>query len=532
MRKGTLSLNPEATPVSIELPDDYDRLLQSITVCAPAQKISLDIDVTHKLALPAILESALLLVAQIETVSPSELGSFFGLTDHERDILVNEMIDTDLVRFNDEGDIATTPKLIAQRREGAADGGITIEDVENFREITFVDLCTGHIQPRSEADKQLGLPMLPRKVNLTDFSQIFAKQFHRFQACLPDLKSKKSLRSSKAHLYRINRASVMQSGLQQQVSLDIHARHDPLYGIRLDARLLDYKKEHSNLIDSSGLKTEAVDWIHNRLHEPATISLQQYCDIVRDPVIERYIKHGDILDLPRLLHDRFRAKTGYGHQNTRMMIGPIYSAANRKTITSWVDRHSKNKRMHQGVWLGATNQLFGASLGLESFMKEINYELNQGERRSSLNLAFHLGEGHDSYDERSRLKNTLSQRTDCKLCTFVDGTSESHMELMVFPGENGCALAQYHAKIDTSLGFGGLTIPLGYFTIEPDCVAFLWEQVRKRINSNLTPFDNYEINLESLNKQLKYAPQSLNKLLEDESAQLLKNLVDKFNRFT
>ncbi|WP_258086828.1 hypothetical protein [Xenorhabdus bovienii] len=362
MRKGTLSLNPDAVTVPIELPDDYDRLLQSITVCAPAQKISLDIDVTHKLALPAILESALLLVAQIETVSPSELGSFFGLTDHERNILVNEMIDTDLVRFNDEGDIATTPKLIAQRREGAADGGITIEDVENFREITFIDLCTGHIQPRSEADKQLGLPMLPRKVNLTDFSQIFAKQFHRFQACLPDLKSKKSLRSSKAHLYRINCASVMQSGLQQQVSLDIHAHHDPLYGIRLDAHLLDYKKEYSNLIDSSGLKTEAVDWIHNRLHEPATINLQQYCDLVRDPVIERYIKSGDILDLPRLLHDRFRSKTGYGHQNTRMMIGPVYSATNRKTITSWIERHNKNKRMHHGIWLGATNQLFGARL--------------------------------------------------------------------------------------------------------------------------------------------------------------------------
>lgn len=78
MRKGTLSLKPAATSTPIDLPADYDRLLQSITICAPAQKIGLDIDVTHKVTLPAILESALLLVAQLETISPNELAGFLG----------------------------------------------------------------------------------------------------------------------------------------------------------------------------------------------------------------------------------------------------------------------------------------------------------------------------------------------------------------------------------------------------------------------------------------------------------------------
>jgi hypothetical protein len=527
MRKGTLSLKPAATSTPIDLPADYDRLLQSITICALAQKIGLDIDVTHKVTLPAILESALLLVAQLETISPNELAGFFGLNDHERDVLIREMNDTSLVIFNDEGDIATTPKLIAQRRGGATNEGITIEDVENFRDFTFVDLCTGHIQPRSEADKQSGLPMLPRKINETDFSQILAKQFHRFQACLPDNKSKQSLRNPKARLYRVNRASVIQSGLQQQVSLDIHAHHDPLYGVRLEAKLLDYKNEHANLMNSSGLKAEAIDWIHNRQHEPATMSLQQYCDLVKDPVIERYINKSDILDLPHLLHDRFHSKTGYGNQNTRMIIGPVYSAVNRVNITAWVNRHDKNQRMHHGVWLGATNQLFGASLGLESFIEKINYELNQDEHRSSLNLAFHLKA--NDFDERNRLKSTLSQRTDGKLCTFSSGRSESHVEFMVFPGSNGCALVQYHAKIDPSLGFGGLTIPVGYFTTDPSRVAFLWEEVRKRIASVLTPLNDQTNTLEALNKQLECKPGDLDMLFHDESTQKLQGLLDKFN---
>ncbi|MDE9437835.1 hypothetical protein KKI95_18370 [Xenorhabdus bovienii] len=75
----------------------------------------------------------------------------------------------------------------------------------------------------------------------------------------------------------------------------------------------------------------------------------------------------------------------------------------------------------------------------------------------------------------------FGSRTTDKLRVFAKGKSESHLEIMVFPGENGIALIQYHAKIDPSLGFGGLTIPIGYYTTEPNQVAFLWEQVRQRI---------------------------------------------------
>lgn len=526
MLKGTLSLTRSSK--ANEFPQEYERLLQSITICAPVQKISLDIDVTHKITLPAILESALLLVAQLEAVSPSELGGFFGLTDHERDVLVNEMIDTSLVIFNDEGDIATTKKLIAQRRENGVDEGITIEDVENFREFTYVDLCTGHIQPRSESDNQSGLPMLPRELNETDFSKILASQFHRFQRCLPDNRNKQSLRNPKARLYRINRASVSQSGLQQQISLDIHAYHDPLHGIRLESNLIDYSHENANLMDVSGLRTKAIDWLHNRQHDPVTISFQQYCDLAKDSVVECYIRDNGTIDLLRLLHDRFRKKTSYGNQNTRMIIGPIYSASNRGTIINWVERQSKSKPMHHGIWLGATNELFGASLGLETFMKKMNDELIQDERNSSLNLAFNLVP--NKYEEQRLLKRTLSYRTDNKLRVFSDGVSESHMEILVFPGDNGCALIQYHAKIDPGFGFGGLTIPIGYFTTDPERVTYLWDKIRQRVRSDLAPFNSHEDNLEALNKQLKYCSPELEKLFQDESAQKLQSLLEKFNQ--
>ncbi|ACR67608.1 hypothetical protein DBV23_06295 [Edwardsiella ictaluri] len=523
----TLTLKKKSLQ-TVELPTDYDRLLQSITLLAPVQKVSLDIDVTHKAALPAVIESALLLVAQLETVSPLELGGFFGLADHERQVLVDEMIDTGLVRYNDEGDIATTIRLTMQRREGAADEGIAIEDVENHRGFTFIDLCTGHIQPKCNADLQKGLPELARKINSSDFTDLIADQFRRFQVCLPDTKSMRALRSSKARLYRVNRASVGQSGLKQQISLDVHAHSDPLNGIRLEARLMDYSSEHTRLMESSGLKTEAINWLHERKLEAATTTLEDYCDLAKDTVIRRYIGRGGKLDLGRLLHDRQRRKTGYGDSATqRMIIGPVYAASNRDTLIKWAKWLPLNQRTHQGVWLGATNELFGASLGFGSFIKQMNTELGSGERNSRLNLAFQCDE---EYRAQRLITNLFNSRTDGSLRIFQKGRSESHLEMLVFPGEQGMAVVQYHAALDPSLGYAGLTLPIGYFTTDPERVALLWAQVQQRIQSPLRSANQPEVVLDDLDQLLGCTSAELTQLLVDNSEEKLKKLVEKFNQ--
>ncbi|MDE9495924.1 hypothetical protein KKJ09_20715 [Xenorhabdus bovienii] len=165
---------------------------------------------------------------------------------------------------------------------------------------------------------------------------------------------------------------------------------------------------------------------------------------------------------------------------------------------------------------------------LESFIERMNEDLNLGERNSSLSLVFHI-EPSD-YNERTRIKNMFGSRTTDKLRVFAKGKSESHLEIMVFPGENGIALIQYHAKIDPSLGFGGLTIPIRYYTTEPNQVAFLWEQVRQRIQSGIHSLGKEDKPPAFLDKQLQCKPSDLNKLIEDESEQKLKALMNKFNK--
>ncbi|PSU22709.1 hypothetical protein CTM97_14360 [Photobacterium phosphoreum] len=524
----TLSINNKR----IEVPADYDRLVQTITLCAPTQKIELDIDVINKASLPAILESALLLIAQIETVSPTELANFFGLNEHERSVLISDMLESDLVKYNDDGDLTSTAKLVAQRRDGAMDEGISIEEVKNFRTITYIDQCTGHIQPRSEEEPQKGLPLMDRSYNNKDYSQIIVNQFDRFKA---SLHHNHELKNPKTRLYRINSATVIHSGLPQQVSLNIHAAHDPLNGIRLDTHLIDYKDEHRALIQKSGLISKVIDWLSEQRVERPSSTLFDYCELANDEVIQRYIKHDKItgrqyLKLPHLLHDRFIRKTSYNNQAIQMMIGPMYAptSSNRDTVLQWVRRQSKIKRMHQGIWLGADNELFGASLGFQSFIKEMNDELKKGDRNSSINLLFQADGHGNNYHSTLQKNNTFGTRTEGKLMSFITGKTESHLEMMVFPGENGCGLIQYHAQIDPKLGLGRLTLPIGYFTTDPERVRFLWEILRARIHSKVTAFNSNNED-KTINKQLECEPSMLDRILIDHSDQRIQALIDKFN---
>ena len=526
----TLSLKKQRIVVGA----DYDRLIQTITLCAPTQKVELDIDVTNKVSLPAILESALLLVAQIESISQTELANFFGLNTHEIDVLVSDIISSDLVKYNDEGDLTPTAKLIAQRRDGAVDNGISIEEVKNYRTFIYIDQCTGHIQPRSEEEHQKGLPLMTRMYNNKDYSQLLANQFDRFKTCLPD--NFRELKSPKTHLYRVNSATVIHSGLPQQISLNIHAAHDPLKGIRLETRLIDYKDEHSSLIQKSGLFGTAIEWLTEPRGERPSSTLYDYCELSGDEVIKRYIKYDDVdqsqfIDLSKLLYDRLMHKTSYNNNAVRMMIGPIYAptSGNRDTVIHWAQRQNMNKQMHQGIWLGADNELFGASLGLQSFVKDMNYELQKGNRKSSLNLVFKADkQGGNNYQATLHKGHTFGNRIEDNLMSFLEGKTDTHLEMMVFPGENGCGLIQYHARIDPGLGLGRLTLPVGYFTTDPGSVNFIWEILRSRIMSKVTKF-NSDIEFESINEQLECEPSQLGTMMTERSNRRLQALADKFN---
>ncbi|CAH1217848.1 conserved hypothetical protein [Vibrio harveyi] len=490
--------------------EQINRLVQAISIGVPLQRVDLDLDVSSKVALPALQETSLLLVSQLDAISPIELAGYFNLNSHEIEVLVSELIRTDLVKFNDEGDLVETLQLSTIKRQNSGELGIAIEEVVNHNESTYIDLVTGFIQPRSESNIQRGLPTIERKINEKDFSEYITKQFRRFQACLPH--SKYELKSDSTRLYRVNHALAAGS-LLQIVSLNIKATSDPLMGISLESDVIDYNADNMLLLEQSGLPQVVHNWLATREHDPYTVSGQDYCDIARDNVLGKYIDHTNTLDLKQLLIDRVRKKTGYGEaRETNMLIGPIYTPSNRQIIEQWLIRRSVKERMSQGIWLGATNELFGASLGFSNFIADINKQLQEGDRNSALNLCYRKSPKNIGRE----LQGRFNTRTNGQLHTFDYGTSDSHMEILVFPGERGCALIQFHAKVSNEFGFKGLTIPVGYFTTNSERVAYLWKVVQNRIQSNeLRRFKSDKSELtEPLNTQLSVSHQLMDDYLK------------------
>lgn len=529
MRNETLTLRQK----QCDFDPEYDRLLQSISLTAPTQRIELDIDITDKATLPAIIETALLLVAQIEAVSETELGNFFGLNSHECDVLVSQLVDSGLVKYDDKGDLISTAKLRAQRRAGATDKGIEIEEVKNFQTYTYIDRVTGHIQPRNDkasAQSLYSLPMLDRSHNEKDYSLLISEQWARFKETLPD---NHALKRPQTRLYRVNRATAMHSASPLAISINVHAVHDPLRGIRLDTRLVEDNDDNAILLQRSGLVGHAIEWLAHRGIDSPSSTLQDYCDIAQDSVIGRYIKNdldGQYLDISRLLYDRTQKHTGYGNKHIEMLIGPSYAPGNnnRDKILHWMKRQPKNKRWHQAIWLGADNKLFGASLGFESFIKELNDELGQGNRNSAVNLLFKLELGNEGYTRNRNLLNTFKERVNKRLFSYRKGKQESHLEMMVLPGINGCAFIQYHVRLDPKLGLEGLTMPIGYWTTDPERVNTLWNTLRNRISSQVTDF-NCDTPNETINKQLSCEPDALEKMLVDQVDKRMQELMDHFN---
>lgn len=484
----------EVTPQDMaEIPE---RLVQSISFLAPAKRINVDIDVTHKAALPAILETGLLLVAQLDAISPEEIQSFFGISYRESEILFQELLKTELVKLDQQGDLVATSRLIAQQREQLEDDVVTLEQVSNFKEGMVVDMCTGYIQPRSEQEPRLGLPSLPvdEKIqNSIDYQKTLNSQFARFKFCLPN--SKRDLKQSNTRLYRINRTSHDRTSILP-LTLDIYACHDQLLGMRLEPRLVGFSEDAKALVTNSGLVGFTSQYLEIMDTDTLNIDLDQYCKLFNDHVLVRY-KKDSYLDLKSLLMDRKRRKTGYGDERTRMIIGPIYLGNNRELLFQWLNRQSKENQLKQACWFTPSGKLFGASLGLTQFCNEANKALEL--YGSMLNLLFSAPE----YDSVKKLKDRFKGRAT-NIRYFPEDLLLEPVEALIIPGEHGWAMVQYHTKVSPELGLCSLTIPIGFVTYDPERVNHIWNTLTRRIDLEAKDLLSKKLDVSELNKLLGF----------------------------
>ncbi|MDC4545661.1 hypothetical protein OHV61_18545, partial [Acinetobacter baumannii] len=334
----------------------FERDIQNLSFLVPARIYDADFDITKKVPIPALIESCIKVISEVNTISPRQIQVFFGLNEVERETLINQVLNTGWVIFNENGELEATKKLLEWSNDSS-----DLEFVETlaFSEKIVVDLLTNHIQPRSEMFPFKGLPkILHSDVNRDDMSidNLFSNQFTRFKDCT----NNSHIKHPRSNLYRIRSIKSLRVS-EIILGIKFTIKYDDFKGYYIDGKLVSHNENNGKLISSSGLYSQIIDYISNlpKLHSHS-LSFQNYCDITKDHVLKNYYNYEEeYFNLVKYLNDRKERKTGYGNQETSALIGPIYLDPNNK-LKNYLYSLNEDEMLPLAIWKPANSSLFGA----------------------------------------------------------------------------------------------------------------------------------------------------------------------------
>lgn len=93
------------------------------------------------------------------------------------------------------------------------------------------------------------------------------------------------------------------------------------------------------------------------------MSLQDYFETFKDEVLARYLDDRG-LDINTWMLDHNNRRTGYGRQDTKALIGPIYDNNNRITMGRMLENLSRDwgeGATHSALWLSSSVPLWAAN---------------------------------------------------------------------------------------------------------------------------------------------------------------------------
>lgn len=454
----------------------YEKEIQTLAFLVPSVHFDAHFDIVKKTPLPALMESSIKIISELESIPTVGLQEFFGLNNIEMEVLSSELLRTGWVEYNDSGNMGATDRL----KEWIRDDGNFLEITESHpcEEKIVIDLLTKHIQPRSKTHVSHGFfKVINSKITSDyDIKQIFQSQFKRYKDCVntPEIKHPQS------NLYRIKSISKdRMSDLIYVIKFSIYI--DQTDNLKIDTNLVSHEEKHQNLVTSSGVYSSILEYISSLPKTNAKLDFNLYCDFAEDEILRRYYNFQDnYFDLIQYMKDRKMRKTGYGSAETSGLIGPIYLDGNHSTLDgkaiNLVSKHlrfmSNDINLPFAILKPSNSAYFANSPAFKIYIEEINENLRM--RDSKIQILYpNPKDRREAYELTSKIKSLIN---DFYFISSSQDLDES--EIFIIPGENGFAYCQYHVYINPELGFPSLTIPVGYWTKDPDRINKLLEIVK------------------------------------------------------
>ncbi|MEA9798435.1 hypothetical protein VDG37_15890 [Xanthomonas campestris pv. raphani] len=452
------------------------RIANVISVLLPAREYRLECSWTTEKPLPAVEEFACKLMLVMDAVSPSELRGYFGLSTLEADGLVRSLVRNRLVEVADDGMLHASAILQAK---GNSIGDIpTLTTFETREENAVFDLLALQIVPRrSYGNARFGLPEIPipdssKSVSVDRIAEAFSEQYRAYL----EFTRGRAKDSHKTRLYKVSRCRphrTVQVPIDMEVSVEAGAQGE----LRVFRDAVERLGENRRRPLSNELESRVADYLAHETLQTCTPSVEEFCSLVGDEVLARYVRNGE-LDLGRWLADRNARKTGYGDQSTRALLGPVYLTGNR---TALVRLLKQNEEEVEGSaiahWLPANVPFWAAnSSELVEFMPKVQRALGQDEFGRVVACFC----GKDAADQKW-LKKKYHGRIPHAV-SFMGGAALDRVELFVVP--NRLVVAQYHLQPSTS---SAVTLPIGFVSTDAERVSRVTNLLAIRLSAEPHP---------------------------------------------
>ena len=464
--------------IDIDQKQETRRTANVISLMLPARMYEFECSWTTEQPLPAMEEFSCRLLLMLGTIHPNDLQNYFGLNNQEREVLLNSLFEKRLAVINTDGSIKPSSLLQAK----SANGTNLVPSLTVFEErqekAQFDLLSLQLLWKNNYSGTKWGLPEIEADSALMKASQdqiceAFSRQY---RAHLEN--TRQSLHEAqKTRLYKIGQCQQQHT---LQIPIDMVINLEPIrdHDVRIIRDVSQKIGEIRKFSLSNELEAKIADYLGKLKVSDEGMSIEKFCELFGDEVLARYVSDNRF-DLSAWLLDRDHKKTGYGNQNTRALLGPVYLKNNRIEIERWLKNFSagsEDKKVERIYWLPANVPLWAASgSDLTEFIAKIDNVLKKSDdSHEGLVTLFPTKINDDHFNLR---KNSFSPRLPHGIALY-NASPLDRVELMVFQGL--FAIAQYHLQPNKT---SGITIPIGFITSDPDRMARIENVLKERLKT-------------------------------------------------
>lgn len=443
------------------------RICNTISLLVPAYQYQINCAWTKEISLPAVEEFTCRLLLALQEVLPGEIREYFGLSKRECDVLIETLLRNKLAVYTNDGHL-TPSSMLMDRTKGNSSASPSLTKYEETIERPIFELLTKTIMPPSQSNRtRWGLPQIPippenRAWPVQAVADAFGDQYRAFLdfSKLPDSETRKT------RLYKVGTCD-QAAPVNIQVDLEIGLLPTPSGKVEVIKRVAEKVGGTRQRLLSMQLEAKISDYLNSLRMPKRGMTLQDYCQEFKDEVLARYLDDRG-LDINTWLIDHKDRKTGYGTQETRALIGPLYDNNNRITLGRMLEDLSRNwseGQIHSALWLSSSVPLWAANATLLSdFCRKTAERLSEAPHTKGRITAIFSFEDKKEFGQ---LKNTYFNRIPNGIA-FKGSDLQDRFEIFLVPGQ--LAVVQYHFQPSDE---SAATVPIGYITYNPERVAHI-----------------------------------------------------------